>query len=304
MKLRVVFHVASAAGGLTATLDSPDQGAYGIPVDHVEYTAPTLRIDASKRGVRYEGKLEGARLTGTFTQGKDFPLVLDRVAESAVQAHKRPQLPKRPFPYREEEVQVTVPERYGTTRANVLIKLAGTLSLPPGKGPFPAVLFITGSGPEDRDETIFDHKPFLVLSDALARAGIDAALRRSRHRPVGQLAEGAHHARSGRGCSRRARLSCLTTRGRQARNRPPRSLGGWSHRADHRRHERGAALPRAARRDRHEQAATSCARNKRPSCAPPDGATRTLRTCGRSTSKSSRSSSASRTRSGSRPRSA
>jgi fermentation-respiration switch protein FrsA (DUF1100 family) len=172
MKLRVVFHVATSAGGLTATLDSPDQGAYGIPVDQVEYSAPTLRIVASKRNLRYEGKLEGARLTGTFTQGKDFPLVLDRVAEGAVPALKRPQLPKRPFPYREEEVQVTVPDRYGTTHASVLIKLAGTLSLPPGKGPFPAVLFITGSGPEDRDETIFEHKPFLVLSDVLVRAGI------------------------------------------------------------------------------------------------------------------------------------
>jgi fermentation-respiration switch protein FrsA (DUF1100 family) len=171
-KLRVVFHVATSASGLTATMDSPDQGAYGLPVDQVEYQAPTLRIEASQRGLRYEGKLEGARLTGTFTQGKDFPLVLDRISESAVQTRARPQLPKRPFPYREEEVHVTVPEHYGTTRENVLVKLAGTLSLPPGKGPFPAVLFITGSGPEDRDETIFDHKPFLVLSDVLVRAGI------------------------------------------------------------------------------------------------------------------------------------
>lgn len=85
---------------------------------------------------------------------------------------KRPQEPKRPFSYREEEVTVSVPSGYGPQRASAPVSLAGTLTLPPGKGPFPAVLFITGSGPEDRDETVFDHKPFLVISDALTRAGI------------------------------------------------------------------------------------------------------------------------------------
>ena len=76
----------------------------------------------------------------------------------------RPQTPKPPFPYRSEEV--TYENKAGG------VKLAGTLTLPPGQGPFPAVLLITGSGPQDRDETILGHKPFLVIADALTRRGI------------------------------------------------------------------------------------------------------------------------------------
>jgi uncharacterized protein len=172
-KLRIVFHVKSSSDGvLSATMDSPDQGARGIPVDKVSYIKPTLRIEMPKMGLVYESTLDGDRLTGTFTQGgKVMPLTCARTADT-LEPRKRPQNPQRPFPYREEDVQVQVPEHYGSVRANVLIPLAGTLSLPPGKGPFPAVLLISGSGPQDRDETLFEHKPFLVLSDALVRAGI------------------------------------------------------------------------------------------------------------------------------------
>lgn len=90
------------------------------------------------------------------------------VEAPAVAAPNRPQLPKAPFPY--QSLDVTFQSEAGNVR------LAGTLLLPEGQGPFPAVAMITGSGPQDRDESAFDHKPFLVLADALARRGI-ASLR-------------------------------------------------------------------------------------------------------------------------------
>jgi hypothetical protein len=113
---------------------------------------------------RYEGKLSSAtKMTGSWSQrGMAFPLELERTDKPA--EVRRPQEPKPPFPYVSEEV--TVPN----TKAG--ITLAGTLTLPKGAGPFPAAVLITGSGPENRDEAIFGHKPFLVLADALTRRGI------------------------------------------------------------------------------------------------------------------------------------
>lgn len=105
------------------------------------------------------GTGEAARITGDFTQsGQTLPFTLER---GAVQAVSRPQEPQPPFPYRSEAVSFQ----------NGEVTLAGTLTLPAGEGPFAAVLFITGSGPQDRDETIARHRPFLLLADTLTRAG-------------------------------------------------------------------------------------------------------------------------------------
>ena len=76
----------------------------------------------------------------------------------------RPQNPVKPYPYREEDVTYA-----NKTAGN---RLAATLTIPPRKGPFPAVLLIVGSGPHDRDESLIGHKPFLVLADCLTRKGI------------------------------------------------------------------------------------------------------------------------------------
>lgn len=161
-KLRLVLHVARGADGAwSATMDSLDQQAVGIPFDKVSFQAPTLHVEQSKLHAVFEGALAGDTLTGTWTQGQAFPLTLTR------QEVRRPQRPLPPFPYREQEVTIAVQPQ---------LALAGTLVIPAGKGPFPAAVFITGSGPQDRDETLFDHKPFLVLADALARRGI-ASLR-------------------------------------------------------------------------------------------------------------------------------
>jgi uncharacterized protein len=109
----------------------------------------------------FSGTLAEGVIKGTFTQGdQSFPFVLGR---EPMEAPKRPQEPKEPFPYRSE----------GVTYPSGQITLAGTLTVPPGKGPFPAVLLISGSGPQDRDDTIYEHKPFLVLADHLSRNGIE-----------------------------------------------------------------------------------------------------------------------------------
>ena len=89
---------------------------------------------------------------------------------------RRPQNPVRPYPYREEEVA------YENKVQN--IHLAATLTFPPGPGPFPGVVLITGSGPQDRDEALMGHKPFLVLADHLTRKGI--AVLRADDRGVGK----------------------------------------------------------------------------------------------------------------------
>jgi fermentation-respiration switch protein FrsA (DUF1100 family) len=75
---------------------------------------------------------------------------------------KRPQLPKPPFPYLEEAVSYS----------NGEVTLAGTLTLPPGAGPFPALLLVSGSGAQDRNSEVFGHRPFHLWADALTRAGI------------------------------------------------------------------------------------------------------------------------------------
>lgn len=166
-KLRVVFHIVNTEDGLTATMDSPDQNVKGMPTTSVTRDGATLKIEAKNIDGIFEGKIAAdlSSIDGTFTQmGASHPLVLKRVKDQAELELKRPQVPTKPYPYREEEV---------TYRNSVQdVTLAATLTIPPGKGPFPGVVLITGSGPQDRDEGLMGHKPFLILSDYLTRHGI------------------------------------------------------------------------------------------------------------------------------------
>ncbi len=170
LKLRLVFHVGKTADGtLMAKMDSPDQGAKGLKVDSVSVTKTELKFELKAIKGEYEGKLnaDGTEAEGTWTQlGNKFPLTLKKT-EKATEV-RRPQTPKGPFPYR--SIDATYMNKAGG------VTLAGTLTEPEGAGPFPAVLFITGSGAQDRDENLFQHRPFFVLADALARRGV-AALR-------------------------------------------------------------------------------------------------------------------------------
>lgn len=161
-RLSLTFHFTLHEGRYTGSMDSPDQGAYGIEADSVVTDGHRLSVCLSKAGIRYEASLEGdSLLRGTFTQGTArLPLDLRRVDLLAM----RPQTPRPPFPYRSEEVSITNPQD-GTT-------LAGTLTRPAGGQPSRAVILLTGSGTQDRDETLFHHRPFFVLADYLTRRGI------------------------------------------------------------------------------------------------------------------------------------
>lgn len=188
IELRVALHLSERAhGGLGGTFDSLDQGAMGIPVSRVDAAGEgRVRIAIGSLGALFEAGLdEEGRLAGGFRQGGLLiPLALERV--EAVAAVPRPQTPQPPFPYRAEEVN------YRNEAAGV--SLAGTLTLPPGDRRFPAALLITGSGPQDRDEAIFQHRPFLVIADHLTRAGV--AVLRVDDRGIGGSTVGAEPATS------------------------------------------------------------------------------------------------------------
>lgn len=164
VKLRLVLHVRTGAGGTIVLMDSPDQLAYGIPITTLARDGQKVTFALAVASARYEGVLaaDGKAIAGTWTQGVPAPLNFSWRAERTAEV-VRPQTPKPPFPYRAEEV--AVPSAPGVT-------LAGTLTLPAGKGPYPAVVMITGSGAQDRDETILGHKPFAVIADRLSRNGI------------------------------------------------------------------------------------------------------------------------------------
>jgi len=167
IKLRILFKIVNTADGLTAQMQSPDQGSTWIPASPVTRSGATLTIEIKPIGVVFAGKIapDLATIDGTFTQmGNPLPLVIKRVKDQSELERRRPQNPVKPYPYREEEVTYTNMAAGNT--------LAATLAIPNGNGPFPAVLLITGSGPNDRDESLLGHKPFLVLSDYLTRKGI------------------------------------------------------------------------------------------------------------------------------------
>jgi len=166
MELRIIFKISKKPDGtLSATLDSPDQGAKDIPVDEVALKNNNLRLDAKSIQGVFEGEIKenGAIIQGQWKQGgMSLPLVLKRVDE--LPEVRRPQEPKKPYPYDEEEII------YENKSAG--IKLAGTLTLPRTEDPLPVVLLISGSGPQDRNETLLGHRPFLVLADYLTRRGV------------------------------------------------------------------------------------------------------------------------------------
>ena len=143
-ELRIVFKILkNPEGTLTATLDSPDQGVTDIPVEEIFFIDNTLHLEVKSAGGVFEGKVSEDFLVieGEWKQsGQALPLMLKRV-DKAVEI-LRPQVPKKPYPYKEKEVI------YENKDAGIL--LAGTLTLPSDDAPFPAVLLISGSGPQDK----------------------------------------------------------------------------------------------------------------------------------------------------------
>ncbi|MBR7094499.1 MAG: alpha/beta hydrolase, partial [Prevotella sp.] len=150
--------------GNSCTLDSPDQGAKGIAAELLTKTEDSLSVRVPSIYASYEGKLQNDTLKGIFQQmGQRFPLTLTR-GQHVV---KRPQTPQPPFPYLTEEVTFSN-ESDGAV-------LSGTLTYPVGytKEQRPTVVvMVSGSGLQNRDEEIFEHKPFAVIADYFARNGI------------------------------------------------------------------------------------------------------------------------------------
>ena len=166
MSLTIVLHLEQADGYVAVSLDSPDQGAKGISAFKEYLSDDSLAIKVESIGVTYRAKLKDGKLDGKFVQhGFTIPLELTQ----GVPEVKRPQTPQPPFPYETEEVTFRN-ERDSAT-------LAGTLTWPVGydaksKQKPMVVIFVSGSGQQNRDEELFEHKPFLVLADYLARQGI------------------------------------------------------------------------------------------------------------------------------------
>ena len=155
----------SKYGALIALLDSPQQGATNIPTTKATLEGDSVIIIANNLMAMYRGKYEkdSSLIRGIWYQvGKLFPLVLKKTDKPLT--INRPQEPKGPYPYNEELVT------FQNKKAK--IKLAGTLTTPKTGSKFPAVIMITGSGPQDRDENIFNHKPFKVIADYLTKLGI------------------------------------------------------------------------------------------------------------------------------------
>ena len=169
LKLNLVLHLD---GDSVCTVDSPDQGAKGIAGTVKELTTEKVDVQFPMLMAAYTAELKEGKLVGTFKQrGFTVPLTL----EPGDFVRQRPQTPKPPFPYETHEVKIAVPSPYGgeTERGHTL---AGTLTLPPsfgeGTGGGLCLLLVSGSGLQDRDETLFEHKPFAVIADYLARHGI------------------------------------------------------------------------------------------------------------------------------------
>ena len=167
MSLTLVLHLEEADGYVKASLDSPDQGAKGISAYKEYLSDDSVAVKVESIGATYRAKLKDGKLDGTFSQmGMKIPLVLTK----GVPEVKRPQEPKQPYPYDTEEVTFKN-EADGAT-------LSGTLTWPVGydknlKKKKPVVLlFVSGSGQQNRDEELMNHKPFLVIADYLARNGI------------------------------------------------------------------------------------------------------------------------------------
>ena len=179
MQLRVVFNITKTGNTYSATMDSPDQKVTGIPIEKTSFENSILKLEVPSAQISYEGTLNKDNIiVGKFTQrGQSFELNLSKEAIQK-QVYARPQEPQKPYPYYTEEVKFE--------NKTDKVVLAGTLSMPKKEGNFPAVILITGSGPQNRDEEVpvLRHKSFLVLSDYLTKKGI--AVLRFDDRGVGE----------------------------------------------------------------------------------------------------------------------
>ncbi len=167
MSLKLAFNVRDTNMGYSATMDSPDQGAFDIPVTTTEFQNSKVRFFIKSAGIDFNGQLKGDSISGSINQsGMELPLTLHRIPDE--QESTRPQEadlsnPEK-LPYTQEAVTIN------NISANV--QLSGTLTIPKSGSNFPAVILISGSGAQDRNEELLGHKPFMVIADYFSRNGI------------------------------------------------------------------------------------------------------------------------------------
>ena len=166
LRLRLQLHVSHDTDGqLVGALDSLDQQVSGLPAIQMELKEASFHFEIPAVAGTFDGTLSPGKnkLIGHWSQtGADAKIEFVR-SDQPLEL-RRPQTPAKPYPYREEEISFS--------NAAAGVTLAGTLTLPKGAGPFPAALLIAGSGPNDRDEALASHRPFLVLADHLTHKGI------------------------------------------------------------------------------------------------------------------------------------
>jgi hypothetical protein len=177
-QLPLVFHFEPENGGWRGSLDSPKQQAFGIPLTNVLFDGTLLSVKIASLRADFEGTLLNNSINGQFKQsGLSLALMLSPLESGKETSQaERPQTPKGPFPYD------IINTSFVQNRENLLLK--GTLTKPLGEGPFPAVVLISGSGPQDRNSEIFGHYPFWVIADFLTKNGI--AVLRFDDRGVGE----------------------------------------------------------------------------------------------------------------------
>jgi pimeloyl-ACP methyl ester carboxylesterase len=166
MRMRLQLHLShDDKKRLAASVDSLDQGVQGIPAADVSEKSGELKLELPAFNAEYIGTLSSDKneINGHWSQNENLETLNFRRSDQVLEL-RRPQNPRKPYPFREEEVSFAAGDGKAT--------LAGTLSLPQGTGPFPAAVLVGGSGPNDRDESVAGHKPFLILADFLARKGI------------------------------------------------------------------------------------------------------------------------------------
>lgn len=169
IKLNIILHIKNSNGLWSTTLDSPDQGAMGIPMKNTTVNNDSIQIEEPSLGIKIVGTINDNKLNSKFTQGSFEQLIkfkqLSREDAEKAKDLQRPQTPKAPFPYDVKEVNFS--------NKSAGVSLAGTLTTPKSinNKKAPAILLIAGSGPLDRDETIMGHKLFAIMADYFTRKG-------------------------------------------------------------------------------------------------------------------------------------
>ncbi|NQT59718.1 MAG: alpha/beta hydrolase [Bacteroidetes bacterium] len=176
--LLIKFMISSADSGFSAMISVPQQNLYNHPADTISITGnQEIAIELTSLKAGYQGTIKENLIQGTWKQsGMSIVLNLEKISETVSEMVKREQDPTPPYPYTAQDIYFTDNETG--------ITFGGTVTVPNGEGPFPACILVSGSGQQNRDEEIFNHRPFLVLADALSRAGI--AVLRYDDRGVGE----------------------------------------------------------------------------------------------------------------------